>query len=78
MTQVTRKQLEENNGKNGKPAYILYQGKVYDVTDSAFWMDGSHMGMHEAGRDLTEDLEMAPHKAENFERVKYVGELASE
>jgi predicted heme/steroid binding protein len=72
---ITRKQLEENNGKNGKPAYIACSGKVYDVTDSSFWMEGDHMGMHEAGKDLTEDLEMAPHRDENFAKVKLVGEL---
>jgi len=72
---VTRQELEENNGKNGKPAYIAYQGKVYDVTESSFWIDGEHVGMHQAGRDLTEELEMAPHKEENFERVKLIGEL---
>ena len=72
---ITRQELEENNGQNGKPAYIAYQGKVYDVSDSSFWMDGEHMGMHNAGKDLTEDLEMAPHNQENIERVKYVGDL---
>lgn len=72
---VTRQELEANDGKNGKPAYIAYQGKVYDVSDSSFWMDGEHMGMHNAGKDLTDDLEMAPHRDENFNKVKFVGEL---
>ena len=72
---VTLQELEENNGKNGKPAYIAYKGKVYDVSQSSFWLDGDHLGMHEAGKDLTEELEMAPHREENFQRVKLVGEL---
>jgi predicted heme/steroid binding protein len=72
---ITRQELEENNGQNGKPAYIVYQGKVYDVSESSFWMDGEHMGMHNAGKDLTEELEMAPHRNENFAKVKFVGEL---
>ena len=72
---VTKQELGENNGKNGKPAYIAYQGKVYEVTDSSFWMDGNHMGMHDAGKDLTEELEMAPHRDENFKKVKFVGDL---
>ena len=72
---VTQEELIANDGKNGKPAWIAYQGKVYDVTDSSFWMEGEHMGMHNAGKDLTEDLEMAPHRDENFGRVKLVGEL---
>lgn len=72
---VTRQELETNDGKNGKPAYIAYQGKVYDVSESSFWMEGEHMGMHNAGKDLTDDLEMAPHRDENFNKVKFVGEL---
>ena len=72
---ITRQELEENNGKNGKPAYIAYQGKVYDVTESSFWSDGEHLGMHQAGKDLTEELEMAPHREEAFQKVKLIGEL---
>ena len=75
MVQITRQQLQENNGKNGKPAYVAYQGKVYEVTESSFWMEGDHLGMHQAGKDLTEELEMAPHKDENLQRVKLVGDL---
>lgn len=72
---VTKQELEENNGKNGKPAYIAYQGKVYDVSESSFWMDGDHLGMHQAGKDLTGELEMAPHKEENLQKIKWVGNL---
>jgi predicted heme/steroid binding protein len=74
---ISKQELEQNNGKDGKPAYFAYKGKVYEVTDSAMWMEGEHMGMHQAGKDLTDDLDMAPHSVENFERVKYVGELES-
>ena len=45
------------------------------VTDSSFWMEGDHMGMHDAGKDLTDELEMAPHRDENFKHVKFVGDL---
>ncbi len=75
LKKVTVQELEENNGKNGKPAYFAYKGKVYDVSESSFWLDGDHLGMHQAGKDLTEELEMAPHKEENFQRVKLVGDL---
>jgi predicted heme/steroid binding protein len=72
---VTQQELKENNGKNGKPAFISFKGKVYDVSESSFWLDGDHLGMHDAGKDLTEELEMAPHRDENLNRVKIVGEL---
>ena len=72
---VTKQELEENNGKNGKPAYFAYKGKVYDASQSGLWIDGDHLGMHQAGKDLTEELEMAPHREENLARVKLVGDL---
>jgi len=72
---ITIKELQENNGRNGKPAYLAYKGKVYDVSESSFWLDGDHLGMHEAGKDLTEELEMAPHREENLKRVKLIGDL---
>jgi predicted heme/steroid binding protein len=75
LRKFTSAELEEYNGKNGKPAYIAYQGKVYDLSESGLWHDGEHMGMHQAGKDLTDELELAPHGAEVFERVKLVGEL---
>lgn len=72
---ISRKELEQNNGTNGKPAYVAYNGKVYEVTDSSFWIGGDHFGAHKAGKDLTEELAVAPHDAVNLERLKYVGEL---
>jgi predicted heme/steroid binding protein len=74
---VTKEELASNDGKNGKPAWFAYKGKVYDVTESSFWMDGQHMGMHDAGKDLTEELDMAPHSSDNFDRgnIKLIGDL---
>jgi predicted heme/steroid binding protein len=71
----TSRELEEYNGKNGKPAYIAYQGKVYDLSQSSLWDGGEHMGMHQAGKDLTEELELAPHGEEMLKRAKLIGVL---
>jgi predicted heme/steroid binding protein len=71
----TNKELEEYNGKNGKPAYIAYQGKVYDVSQSDLWRGGEHMGLHETGKDLTDELELAPHREEVLDRAKLIGKL---
>ena len=67
-------QLEEFNGRNGKPAYVGYKGVVYEVTDASQWSDGDHMG-HEAGKDLTDQMEIAPHSDDVMERMKKVGTL---
>jgi predicted heme/steroid binding protein len=40
----TLSELSKFNGKNGRPAYVGYKGKVYDVTQSSQWSDGDHLG----------------------------------
>jgi predicted heme/steroid binding protein len=71
----TLKELAKYDGKGGKPAYVAYKGKVYDVSASSFWLDGDHFGAHQTGKDLTEELELAPHGGEVLERTKLVGVL---
>ena len=67
--------LAKFNGQNGNPTYIAYKGKVYDVSDSAFWLGGDHLGAHQAGKDLSEEMDIAPHGPENLDRVKPIGTL---
>jgi len=71
----TLDELKQYDGKEGKPAYIAYQGKVYDVTDSPLWTYGDHQGLHEAGKDLTAELSEAPHGEETLANMKIVGVL---
>ncbi len=73
----TLEELKQYDGRDGRPAYIAYNGKVYDVTDDFLWVGGDHQGQHEAGKDLTSEMMYAPHKEEVFERIKQVGVLAS-
>jgi predicted heme/steroid binding protein len=76
MRAFSREDLARNDGKNGSPAYVAYRGIVYDATASPLWTMGSHQGMHEAGKDLTDDLEsMAPHGTEVLGRCPKVGTL---
>jgi len=71
----TLQELVKFDGNDGKPAYVALNGKVYDVTESAFWMSGDHLGAHQAGKDLTTEIDLAPHGPENVDRVKQVGVL---
>lgn len=64
--------LRTYNGKNGRKAYIAYQGKVYDV--SALFKDGEHRSCI-AGNDLTDILEMMPHGDRVTEEYPVVGEM---
>jgi predicted heme/steroid binding protein len=75
VKKFTTSELSQFNGKNGNPAYVGYKGKVYDVTESYQWGDGEHLG-HNAGKDLTDQMEIAPHSEEVMERMKIVGVLA--
>ena len=73
----TLEELKQYNGKDGRPAYIAYKGKVYDVTESYLWVDGDHQGQHVAGKDLTNEMQFAPHGEETLEKVKLIGVLVS-
>ena len=68
----TIEELAKFNGQDGNPAYIAFKGKVYDVTDGIL-LGGDHLGEHQSGKDLTEEIDIAPHGPENVDRVKLVG-----
>ena len=73
----TLEELKGYDGKAGKPAYFAYKGKVYDVTESVQWFDGSHYAEHFAGVDLTQEMASSPHGEEVLERMKVVGVITS-
>jgi predicted heme/steroid binding protein len=73
----TEDELRQYDGQNGRPAYIAYDGKVYDVSNAPDWRGGMHKNLHYPGLDLTRSLRKAPHDATVFRRVPQVGVLAS-
>jgi len=75
MKSFSKEELARYNGKNGAPAYIAYKGKVYDASNSFQWKNGRHQVVHNAGEDLTDALEQAPHGADMLERLPTVGTL---
>jgi predicted heme/steroid binding protein len=72
---MTPGELRAFDGKEGRPAYLAYKGKVYDVTHSPLWSQGTHMGRHQAGQDLTEFLAQAPHDEDKILGMPVVAEL---
>jgi predicted heme/steroid binding protein/uncharacterized membrane protein len=76
MKEFDHESLSAFDGKDGKPIYIAYGEKVYDVSQSGLWEGGLHMNRHHAGRDLSSEFPAAPHDEEVFERYPQVGVLA--
>jgi predicted heme/steroid binding protein/uncharacterized membrane protein len=73
--ELTLEDLAAFDGKDGRPAYFAYEGKIYDATQSKLWKQGIHMGRHNAGNDLTEALSLAPHGREKVTSMTALGEL---
>lgn len=75
MREFTLEELKKYNGKDGNPAYIAVDGKVYDVTGNSHWKNGEHHG-YEAGNDLSEPLHnVSPHGTSVLPKIKQIGIL---
>jgi predicted heme/steroid binding protein len=61
MREFTPEELRKYNGENGSPAYVAFEGLVYDVSSSFLWQKGKHQVIHSAGVDNTSALQQAPH-----------------
>lgn len=75
MIELTLEELAKFNGKDGQPAYVAVDGVIYDLTPLAKWAGGEHMGQHEAGQDLSEEILKSPHGKAMLERAKAIGKL---
>ncbi len=72
---LTADALAACDGGEGRPTYIAYAGKVYDVSDSPLWEGGRHMGKHPAGAELTPFLAQAPHGEEKILAMREVADF---
>lgn len=78
---LTKEELKNYNGQDGKPAYVAVEGIIYDVTQSRLWRGGVHdpgEGKIQAGEDLTEAIQESPHGKKNLERFPVVGSLETD
>lgn len=76
--QFSLEDLQEFQGAQDKPVYIIFEGRVIDVSASKRWHHGQHMASHQAGHDLTREIDAAPHGPEVLERFPQVGVLKTE
>ncbi|MBI4762999.1 MAG: cytochrome b5 [Deltaproteobacteria bacterium] len=78
MEEIDPRELSKFNGKDGNPVYIVHRGRVFDVSASPLWKTGLHMNRHQAGKDLTTDIQAAPHGLEVLERYPQVATVKQE
>jgi predicted heme/steroid binding protein len=76
--EYTLDELLSFDGRGGRSSYIAYRGILYDVSRSRFWKNGSHMVKHQAGRDLTDALKMAPHDENKLLAMPRAGKVRVE
>lgn len=72
---LTADELSQFDGKEGRPAYFAFQGRIYDATGSGLWKKGNHVGKHHAGFDLSDALKLAPHGEDKIASLPFVGRL---
>ena len=78
MQEFDAAELQKYDGNEGRPIYVAYKGKVYDISNSKLWRNGQHMKRHHAGRDLTADIQGAPHESDVLDRYPQIGTLKKE
>jgi predicted heme/steroid binding protein/uncharacterized membrane protein len=74
----TKSELKKFDGRDGRPAYIAFQGKIYDVSNSMSWKNGIHRGRHAAGEELTQVMINAPHGEAVLSKFPLVGQLSQQ
>lgn len=72
MKIFTRQDLIDNNGVDGKPIYLAFAGKVYDLTNALLWQGGTHEG-HAVGLMAIEEFSEAPHGPELLQSFPVIG-----
>ena len=61
--------------QKGRPIFFSYKGKVYDISASPLFQGEKRMRCHIAGKDLTKDIEVAPHGEDLVFNFPVVGRL---
>lgn len=76
MREISQEELAACNGIDGAPAWVAYQGLVYDVSSSYHWRQGRHQITNRAGQLYERGLNAAPHGPDLLERFPIVGRLS--
>lgn len=74
MRTFTADELSTYNGKDGNPAYVAVNGKVYDMTNIAAWGGATHFGLV-AGNDVTNQFATCHAGQQILSKLKVVGKV---
>ena len=66
-------ELGRFDGTGGKPIYTGYKGMVYDLSSSPLFQGEKRMRCHLAGKDLTQEMNIAPHGEDLVFKFPVVG-----
>jgi len=75
--EFTAEELSRFDGKEGRPALVAFEGKVYDLSKSKLWKNGEHLKKHWAGTDLTGALKGAPHGPDKLSDMPLLGTITA-
>jgi len=75
LNSFTLDELQRFDGTGEKPLYIAYKGRVYDLSTSPLFQGEKRMRCHIAGKDLTKDIDIAPHGEDLVFRFPVVGRI---
>jgi len=71
----TLDELQTFDGTGGKAIYVAYKGRAYDLSQSPLFQDEKRMRCHIAGKDLTRDMDVAPHGEDLIFKFPLVGKI---
>jgi len=74
---MTLETLATYNGKDGQPAYVAFEGIIYDLSALADWRAGEHHGVT-AGKDITDVFSQSPHSKSILKLAVVVGKVVTE
>lgn len=71
----TLDELAQYNGKDDMPAYVAFDGIVYDMSSVPAWAGGIHKGF-QAGKDYSDEIaKQSPHGKSVLKKLTPVGIL---
>lgn len=75
LPSFTLEELKGMDGTGGKPIYIAYKGRVYDLSTSPLFQGEGKMRCHVGGQDLTREIDIAPHGEDLVFKFPVIGKV---